>query len=77
MHCRPGDKLPEVRYTDRRGRSRRVRYWAMEAVHGEFLPNDEVDEIRWTTLDRIGQLLTHGHDFVVVTGLRHIHPVPA
>ncbi|MGD9701809.1 MAG: NUDIX hydrolase [Acidimicrobiia bacterium] len=69
LRCAAGDELAEVRYTDRRGRGRRVRYWAMQAVHGQFCPNDEVDEVRWVPLGRVGELLTHEHDLVVVSGL--------
>jgi 8-oxo-dGTP pyrophosphatase MutT (NUDIX family) len=72
LECVAEDELPEVRYTDRRGRARRVRYWAMRAVRGEFRPNDEVDEVRWTPLGGVGELLTHEHDLVVVSGLRLI-----
>ena len=70
LECTAEEELPEVRYTDRRGRARRVRYWAMQAVHGEFRPNDEVDEVRWTPLSRVGELLTHERDVVVISGLR-------
>jgi 8-oxo-dGTP diphosphatase len=41
-----GRPLGEVRYT-KDGQPKRVRYWALRAVGGEFAPNDEVDEIRW------------------------------
>jgi 8-oxo-dGTP diphosphatase len=75
--CAAGLRLPEVRYIDRRGRPRRIRFWAMEPRHGEFLPNDEVDDVRWATLDRIGDLLTHSREIDVVTALRHTRPVLA
>jgi 8-oxo-dGTP pyrophosphatase MutT (NUDIX family) len=70
LGCTAEEELPEVRYTDRRGRARRVRYWAMQAVRGEFRPNDEVDEVRWTPLGRVDELLTYERDVVVVSGLR-------
>ena len=58
-----GDELPEVRYHDRFGRPKRVRYWTMEAVAvGGFTPNDEVDELRWLPADRARRLLTYGRD---------------
>ncbi len=72
LRCTAEEELPEVRYTDRQGRARRVRYWKMQAVRGEFRPNDEVDEIRWTPLGRVGELLTYEHDLVLVSGLRLI-----
>jgi 8-oxo-dGTP pyrophosphatase MutT (NUDIX family) len=73
LRCTAHDELPEVRYTDRRGRARRVRYWSMQAVRGEFRPNDEVDEVRWTPLGRVGELLTYEHDLVVIFGLGALH----
>jgi len=69
LRCTAEEELPEVRYTDHRGRARRVRYWMMQVVRGEFRPNDEVDEIRWAPLDALGDLLTHDHELVVVSGL--------
>lgn len=69
LRCNPEDELPEVRYTDRQGRARRVRYWAMQAVRGEFRPSDEVDDVRWTPLGLVGDLLTYEHELVVVRGL--------
>jgi 8-oxo-dGTP diphosphatase len=70
LNCTAEDELPEARYTDRHGRARRVRYWAMQVVCGEFQPNDEVDDVCWTPLGRVGELLTYEHDLVVVSGLR-------
>lgn len=72
LRCTVEEELPEVRYTDRRGRARRVRYWKMRSGRGEFRPNDEVDEIRWTPLGHVGDLLTHERDLVVVSGLRPV-----
>lgn len=73
LRCSAEEELPEVRYTDRHGRSRRVRYWMMQVVRGEFRPNDEVDEIRWAPLGRVGDLLTYDHELVLVTGIRLVH----
>jgi 8-oxo-dGTP pyrophosphatase MutT (NUDIX family) len=77
LRCTAEEELPEVRYTDRQGRSRRVRYWAMQVVRGEFRPNREVDEARWTPLGMVGELLTHEHDLVVVSGLRVVRAAVA
>ncbi|MGC1513430.1 MAG: NUDIX hydrolase [Acidimicrobiales bacterium] len=78
LRCAAAEELPDVRYTDRQGRSRRVRYWMMQAVRGEFQPNDEVDEIRWAPPALVGELLTFEHERVVVSGLRlgHAEPMP-
>src|SRR4051812_2255293 len=42
----PGRPLGEVRYL-KDGAAKRVHYWAMRAVAGSFLPNDEVDQLMW------------------------------
>ncbi|MBM3675318.1 MAG: NUDIX hydrolase [Actinobacteria bacterium] len=53
----------EVRYLDRRGRPKLVRYWRMTVLGiGSFAPNDEVDEIRWCPLATARELCTYDHD---------------
>jgi hypothetical protein len=40
-------ELPAVRYTDRNGRPKHVRYWFMTPERFEhFTPNAEIDEVR-------------------------------
>ena len=73
LRCRTGAELPEARYADRKGRPKRVRYWSMETVDGEFVPNDEVDEVRWLALDEAADLLSYPHDGSVLAAL----PTPA
>ena len=36
-----------TRYIDRKGRDKRVIYFEMAIVRGEFTVNDEADELRW------------------------------
>ncbi|HEY8730091.1 MAG TPA: NUDIX hydrolase [Acidothermaceae bacterium] len=43
---RPGRSLGEIHYL-KDGIPKRVSYWAIEAVSGEFGANDEVDDIKW------------------------------
>jgi 8-oxo-dGTP diphosphatase len=74
LRCKLGDELDEVRYQDRKGRDKRVRYWAMEPVSGRFEPNHEVDEVRWVTLAEATEQLTYGHDAGVITGFRSLAP---
>lgn len=62
LRCRLRDELREVRYRDRKGRSKRVRYWLMEPVDGSFEPSDEVDAVRWVPLGAAGAELTYRHD---------------
>lgn len=44
--CAPGARLPTARY-EVNGRPKEVAYWAAEATHGAFTPNDEVDRLLW------------------------------
>jgi 8-oxo-dGTP pyrophosphatase MutT (NUDIX family) len=69
LRCKRGAELLELRYRDRKGRPKRVRYWAMEPVDGEFEPNDEVDEVKWVAADDAGRWLTYDHDVDVVDDL--------
>ena len=40
-----------------------VRYYVMRAAaRGAFVPNDEVDELRWVTREQAAQLLTYERD---------------
>jgi 8-oxo-dGTP pyrophosphatase MutT (NUDIX family) len=75
LSCRLGDELSEVRYADRKGRPKRVRYWSMEPVDGEFAPNDEVDEVRWLPVDEAAELLSYAHDRTVLIALPEPFPV--
>jgi 8-oxo-dGTP diphosphatase len=45
--CRLGPELGRVQYRDHRDRPKVVRWWAMTVVSGDFVPNDEVDEVAW------------------------------
>ena len=69
LRCRLGPPLHSVGYTDRQGRAKRVRYWAMEVLDGAFAPNDEVDEIEWLPLGPAAERLTYPHDRPVVEAL--------
>lgn len=55
-------ELSDALYTDRKGRLKRVRYWLMEPLGGEFEPGREVDQLRWVDPDAAGHLLTYAHD---------------
>lgn len=64
-----GSELSSVEYTDRRGRRKIVRYWRMAATPGEFIANDEVDELRWVPTSDALELLTYRHDRELVRSL--------
>ncbi|HWK29441.1 MAG TPA: NUDIX hydrolase [Solirubrobacter sp.] len=62
LRCTLGAELSPTFYTDRKGRSKSVRYWLMRATEGAFEPNEEVDELRWLTPGEAAELLTYPHD---------------
>ena len=66
LACRLLTDLGETNYPDRRGRPKLVRYWLMEptepAATDGFVPNDEVDEVRWLRPAEAARLLTYPHD---------------
>ena len=60
--CELRDELESTEYLDAHGRPKRVRWWRMRPVAGEFVATDEVDEIRWLApADAMG-LLSYGRD---------------
>ena len=69
LRCRLGRELPTIRYHDRHGRAKQVRYWQMEPLQGEFAPNREVDELRWLEPAEAGELLSHDRDREVLAAL--------
>ena len=68
--CELGDELPAVRYTDRFGRPKVARYWAMTAVEGAFEPHGEVDDVRWMPLPDAIRMLSYEHDAEVIRALQ-------
>ncbi|MDH4170167.1 MAG: NUDIX hydrolase [Acidimicrobiia bacterium] len=60
--CELGSKIGMVRYLDGKQRHKEVRYWVMTVVSGDFAPNDEVDGIRWCSIEEAGRALTYDHD---------------
>jgi len=70
LECVLGPELATSTYVDGRGRPKVVRYWAMAVEGGEFVPNDEVDEVRWLDVDEVIGVLTYGRDHPVVASFR-------
>lgn len=61
--CSPGEELPAVRYRDRVGREKVVRYFRMAPeTFGGFRPNDEIDATLWLTPARAATMLTYDAD---------------
>ena len=73
LECHLGDPAGQVSYRDRKGRPKVVRYWTMEPVGttgGEFVPNGEVDRLRWVPLAEAGRVLTYDHDRQILESLK-------
>jgi 8-oxo-dGTP diphosphatase len=71
--CRLGDPAGQVDYRDRKGRPKVVRYWTMHPVgptDAGFVPNDEVDQLRWIPLSEAGPALTYAHDRQILRALK-------
>ncbi|MEU5522740.1 NUDIX hydrolase [Streptomyces sp. NPDC047860] len=64
----PTAELPSRHYLVD-GRPKRVRYWAAEAVAGDFTPNDEVDRVLWLPPDAARARLTAPGDADLVDAL--------
>ncbi|MEO8695109.1 MAG: NUDIX hydrolase [Acidimicrobiales bacterium] len=60
--CSLEAELPSTRYLDNRGRPKLVRYWRMRIVDGEFVVNDEVDQIEWLAPAAARVRLTYDRD---------------
>ena len=61
LSCEIVGEAGETRYLVLKG-PKRVRYFLMRPVTGEFTPHDEVDGIRWATPDDAAEVLTHERD---------------
>ncbi len=63
-----GRRSVQTRYVHKHG-PKRVDYWTMQHVAGDFVVNDEVDELRWLPVPRASELVTHPHDAAVLADL--------
>jgi 8-oxo-dGTP diphosphatase len=70
-----GRELPSTSYRDGKHRPKRVRYWELHRRAGEFVPNSEVDEIRWLPASAARSLLTYPYDRVVLDAFAASPPV--
>ena len=68
--CTLGDEAAVTRYEDARGRPKRVRYFWMTPDDGsEASPQNEVDAVRWVTLEGALEALSYARDREVVARL--------
>jgi 8-oxo-dGTP diphosphatase len=56
------EELATTTYVDAKGRPKRVRWWRMTPLEGEFTPTEEIDELRWVTPVEARRLLTYSRD---------------
>ena len=64
--CRLGAAVGTVEYADRADRTKLVHYFEMDVIEGDFVPNGEVDEIRWMAIPDALPLLTYERDRAVL-----------
>jgi 8-oxo-dGTP diphosphatase len=63
LRCRLGADAGTTRYRDSQGRPKVVRYWVMEITRNrKFVPNREVDAVRWCSIDDAAKMLSYPHD---------------
>lgn len=70
--CSLGRFVGYTEYTDRRGRPKIVAYWAMEVLEGSFVPNEEVDELRWMEPARAQEVLSYLRDRDLIDSLEEL-----
>jgi 8-oxo-dGTP pyrophosphatase MutT (NUDIX family) len=66
LHCSLGAEAGTTEYVDSKGRPKRVRWWLMEPLRGDFTPTDEVDELRWAEPAAAAELLSYGRDITLL-----------
>jgi len=77
MVCETLERLSPATYWTRNDNHKKVKFWLMRRVSGEFVPNDEVDAAVWLDATRAMNLLTYVFDQAVlleadlVVGLRY------
>ena len=62
LSCLVARSLGTLDYIDRRGREKVVWYWLMRAIGGTFKPTEEVDRMRWMTIDAALRKMSYKHD---------------
>jgi 8-oxo-dGTP pyrophosphatase MutT (NUDIX family) len=76
--CALGEELTTVRYRDRRGRNKQVRFWQMTVISEQpWVPNAEVDERRWISPSAAATLLSYDADRRLLRSLGGTDALPA
>ncbi len=69
-----GPAAVQTEYRDRHGRRKTVDYFYMTTVGGEFIRNDEADELRWLPPEEAARLLTYQRDAEIVRAVMENAP---
>jgi len=69
LRCKLGTRLPASSYVNGKGRLKVVRYWIMDPGNRRAEPRNEVDAIRWASVEEAAELLTYPRDKKVLTAL--------
>lgn len=71
LRCRLEEVAGTTEYIDAKGQPKRVRWWVMRPLQDDgFLPNDEIDELRWLALGDAARLLTYDRDVALLDRVR-------
>src|SRR5262249_15640829 len=62
LRCVLGQELATTSHRDHKGRLKIVRYWVMDPNGGVAEPRNEVDAVRWVSVEEAAQLLTYPRD---------------
>jgi 8-oxo-dGTP diphosphatase len=73
LRCSIVGEVGVTRYDDPRGRSKVVRYFAMEPAGGTLLLEHEVDDARWVELDGASGQLTYERDRELLSDFARAH----
>jgi 8-oxo-dGTP diphosphatase len=68
LRCELGDEVGRTHY-EVRGEPKEVRYYRMTSAD-EPQAQNEVDEVRWVTIDEAAELLAYGYDRELASRLR-------
>ena len=66
LRCALVEEIGTTAYADSRGRPKRVRWWLMEPLDGNFVATDEIDEVRWATPADAARVLTYERDVALL-----------
>lgn len=79
FRCAPIAHHGSVDYTLKGGNDKIVDYWTMEPVSGSFVPNEEIQRVRWVSPSEAVRVLSYKHDRNLVRGISKTwaadHPV--